>query len=423
MTRAGGLAVVCLGLVACSSGHTASPVTGTHPAGLAGPPSAAQNPPTATTTPPKAPRRACGARGVISGSGTFTCTYTSTGSDVYTVPAGVTRATIVVVGASGGHYFTPGDAAHGGSPAGDITGRPGGAGAQATATLTVVPGQVLEVDVAGRGADGTAASRSGGMNNGPSGGRGAAGGYGGSNAGAKTGRGDAGGGDGGTAFNGGNGSGGGGSSDVRAAVTGCAALSCPLGARLLAAAGGGGGGGSGGQGNALGAAGGNGGGPAGAPGGSAINGGNHGLSGQGGTLSRGGTAGLNVARHAAHAPANDPRDGGDGLPGSLGPGGRGGTGNLPCTDPKLGGQCSSRAKTSGGGAGGGGGGGVFGGGGGSGGGGSFGGGGGGGGGGAGGASFAASTAIGSALIAGRNAGSVNHGNGQVTVTWTPRRSS
>jgi hypothetical protein len=384
--------------------------------------------PTATASPPTISRTACGSTGalVVSGTGSLACTYHAVGSDVFTVPAGVTRAVFTLVGALGGHYFTAGDAAHGGSPAGDILGRPGGAGAETAATLPVVPGEVLEIDVAGRGADGTAASRSGGMDGGPSGGRGAVGGFGGSDGGPKAGRaaaGDADGANGGTAFNGGNGSGGGGSSDVRATTTGCADLSCPLAARLLVAAGGGGGGGSGGQGNALGGAGGGGGAPIGAGGGSAVDGGNAGVSGRGGTLSTGGVPGSNAARHAANARVGDPRAGGDGAPGAFGSGGLGGAGNLPCTDPSLGGQCVAGAKTSGGGAGGGGGGGLFGGGGGSGGGGTFGGGGGGGGGGAGGASFAVDGATGFRMTPGRNSGAVNHGNGQVTVTWTARRSS
>ena len=62
----------------------------------------------------------------------------------------------------------------------------------------MTPGQVLQVDVAGRGANGTAASRSGGMMNGPSGGQGALGGFGGSNGGVPSARGDARGADGGT---------------------------------------------------------------------------------------------------------------------------------------------------------------------------------------------------------------------------------
>jgi hypothetical protein len=212
------------------------------------------------------PLSPCGATGVLSGSGPFVCTYTTTGSDTFTVPNGVGSVDLVVVGAQGGHYFIAGDAAHGGSPAGDITGRPGGNGGQATGTLAgLTSGQVLQVDVAGKGANGTAASRSGGMMNGPSGGQGALGGFGGSNGGMAGGPGDANGANGGTAFNGGNGSGGGGSSDVRSVPGGCAALTCALSDRVLVG-GGGGGGGTGGQGNALGGAGGDGGGTNGADG-------------------------------------------------------------------------------------------------------------------------------------------------------------
>lgn len=157
---------------------------------------------------PTADSGPCGATGFLTAS---TCTYTTIGSDTFTVPVGVNSAEIVVVGARGGHYFTAGDAAHGGSPAGDITGRPGGGGGQAAGTLTgLTPGQVLQVDVAGKGSDGTAASRSGGKNNGPSGGQGALGGFGGSDGGVIGGTGDASGANGGTSINnGGNGAGGG----------------------------------------------------------------------------------------------------------------------------------------------------------------------------------------------------------------------
>ena len=51
------------------------------------------------------PPAPCGATGVLSGSGPFTCTYDTVGSDTFTVPAGVTEGTISVVGAMGGHYF------------------------------------------------------------------------------------------------------------------------------------------------------------------------------------------------------------------------------------------------------------------------------------------------------------------------------
>jgi hypothetical protein len=126
----------------------------------------------------------CGSTGVLSGTTPLVCTYTTIGSDTFTVPDGVTSVAVDVVGAQGGHYFIMGDAAHA-SPAGDITGRPGGNGGEATGTLSgLTSGQVLQVDVAGMGVNGTAASRSGGMMNGPSGGSGALGGFGGSTGGA-----------------------------------------------------------------------------------------------------------------------------------------------------------------------------------------------------------------------------------------------
>ncbi|HEU0318426.1 MAG TPA: hypothetical protein VFR49_13910, partial [Solirubrobacteraceae bacterium] len=47
----------------------------------------------------------CGATGVLSTDGTtLTCTYSVVGSDVFTVPAGVTQASILATGATGGHY-------------------------------------------------------------------------------------------------------------------------------------------------------------------------------------------------------------------------------------------------------------------------------------------------------------------------------
>ncbi|HET9257630.1 MAG TPA: hypothetical protein VFO16_20845 [Pseudonocardiaceae bacterium] len=127
--------------------------------------------PVASPTPQQTPipptTATCGNTGVLNAAGNM-CTYTTTGSDSFTVPAGVSSVTLDVVGARGGHYFIAGDAAHGGSPAGDITGRPGGNGGEATGILPgLSPGQVLQVDVAGKGINGTAASRSGGMMNGP----------------------------------------------------------------------------------------------------------------------------------------------------------------------------------------------------------------------------------------------------------------
>jgi protocatechuate 3,4-dioxygenase beta subunit len=379
----------------------------------------------------------CGATGVLSGSGLgpFTCTYDTVASDTFTVPAGVTSASFSVVGAVGGNYFIDGDAAHP-DPTGAIVGRGGGAGGEASGTLGLPPGSVLQVDVAGAGGNGTAASRSGGMMNGPSGGSGAPGGSGGSNGGVSGDAGDASGANGGTAFNGGNGSGGGGSSDVRIDPAGCAALTCGLADVMFVGAGGGGAGGTGGQGNAIGGSGGSGGGATGANGGATVDGGNYGVSGDGGTQTAGGAGGLNPWLHAAGANPLDPRFGGDGANGASGLGGVGGHGNLPC-NPAIVSCGTSSTTTSGGGAGGGAGGGLFGGGGGSGGGGTFGGGGGAGGGGGGGSSYATASATNPVLTANANTntsaivdnsngtesyptnGSINSGNGQVTITWTP----
>jgi hypothetical protein len=60
----------------------------------------------------------CGSTGVLTGP--TTCTYTTVGSDTFIVPAGVDSVVVDVVGAQGGRYFIAGDAAHGGSPAGDL---------------------------------------------------------------------------------------------------------------------------------------------------------------------------------------------------------------------------------------------------------------------------------------------------------------
>jgi hypothetical protein len=376
----------------------------------------------------------CGATGVFSGSDPFTCTYATVGSDTFTVPAGVTSASVSVIGAVGGNYFVDGDAAHP-DPTGAIVGRGGGGGGEAAGTLTLTPGSVLQVDVAAAGGQGNPASRSGGMKNGPSGGSGGPGGFGGSDGGVAGGPGDASGAGGGTAFDGGDGGGGGGSSDVRVGSGGCAALTCPLSDVLLSGAGGGGAGGTGGQGNAIGGAGGNGGDVNGAAGGSTVDGGNAGVPGGGGAQSAGGAGGLEPGLNTAGANPADPRYGGNGADGAAGLGGAGGHGNEPCNgtwNP----PCTTQDTTSGGGAGGGAGGGHFGGGGGSGGGGLFGGYGGAGGGGGGGSSFAAASVASPVLTADANAntsflsgpaagpetyttdGSINGGDGQVTITWT-----
>ncbi|KPI13568.1 hypothetical protein OK006_11001 [Actinobacteria bacterium OK006] len=87
----------------------------------------------------------CGTNGTFSGS---TCTYTTTGEDTFTVPAGVTSIHVVADGAAGGFGATV---------------SPGGAGARVTADLTVTPGSTWYVDIGvGGGAGGSANGGAGG---------------------------------------------------------------------------------------------------------------------------------------------------------------------------------------------------------------------------------------------------------------------
>jgi glycine rich protein len=100
-----------------------------------------------------------------------TQTFISTGAEqTFTVPAGVTSIHVVAIGASGG--------------AGGNSGGAGGAPAQVSGDLSVTPGQVLYVEVAGNGNGGSAAQNpgAGGFNGGGSGGGGANGGGGGGGA-------------------------------------------------------------------------------------------------------------------------------------------------------------------------------------------------------------------------------------------------
>ncbi|HTU74844.1 MAG TPA: hypothetical protein VMG38_15115 [Trebonia sp.] len=120
---------------------------------------------------------ACGSTGV---AGLSSCTYSTVGTDTFTVPPGVRSATFTVEGAQGGA---------------SAAGAAGGRGGKVSAVLPVTPGQSLQVNVGGQG---QASSASGGPD---------------------------------------NGAGGGGSSDVRGGLSGLAS-------RLLVAGGGGGAGGS-----------------------------------------------------------------------------------------------------------------------------------------------------------------------------------
>ncbi|UUW90589.1 hypothetical protein [Pimelobacter simplex] len=163
---------------------------------------------------PPVPSGPCGSSGVLVDAPTSSCTYDEVGSDVFKVPAGVSALEVEVTGARGGRWSF--DAL-------SLASNPGGAGGQARGTVATTSGAVLQVNVAGAGANATATSATGGLNNGPSGGSGAPGGFGGSNGGVPGAPGDAAGGAGGSnPGNGGNGAGGGGSSDVRTAPGGCA---------------------------------------------------------------------------------------------------------------------------------------------------------------------------------------------------------
>ncbi|HEY5397644.1 MAG TPA: glycine-rich protein, partial [Trebonia sp.] len=95
------------------------------------------------------PTTPCGATGTVS---VTSCTYSATGTGTFTVPASVTTATFKLLGAQGGS--SPGTA-------------PGGLGGSVTATLSVTPGQVFQVNV---GAHGSFNPSPGGIDNGSGGG-------------------------------------------------------------------------------------------------------------------------------------------------------------------------------------------------------------------------------------------------------------
>jgi hypothetical protein len=240
---------------------------------------------------------ALAADGVCRPSGSnVTCTFTYTGNaQSWTVPEGVTQATFDVSGAQGG-----------GTPDfdNDFSNQffPGGKGGEATATITVTPGEMLQVNVGGKGHngadfDGGAAGGAGGFNGGAAGGDG---------------------------FYYGPG-GGGGASDVRRDTD--ASGDFALAERIIVAGGGGGKGGS------AGGAGGVGGGLSGGDGGAgastavAVAAGGGG----GGTQEDGGDGGLGQVFRplgSPHVPAGD-----NGSKGDLGDGGDGGDGIAPPTHP------------------------------------------------------------------------------------------
>ncbi|MFG2292116.1 Ig-like domain-containing protein [Streptomyces sp. NPDC048603] len=93
----------------------------------------------------------CGAHGVLTEAApaTPTCAYTATGTDVFTVPDGVTAVTVALYGAEGG------SAAGFVSPNPPNEGAPGGLGGETRGTLAVTPGQTLQLTVGAAGIPGS----------------------------------------------------------------------------------------------------------------------------------------------------------------------------------------------------------------------------------------------------------------------------
>ncbi|GGV24749.1 hypothetical protein GCM10010495_45480 [Kitasatospora herbaricolor] len=225
----------------------------------------------------------CGAGGVFTATPP-TCTWTAAGTDVLTVPAGVTEVSVDLFGGEGG------SAAGFVAPNPPNPGAPGGLGGETRATLAVGAGQRLQITVGAAGSPGSSRhgefARPGGTGHGAGGG----------------------------GAHGGGGSGGGGS-DVRAGDFGPAD-------RILVA---GGGGGAGNGGPLL--RGGNGGGPVAEPGGQGGGPEGSGVAGGGGTRSAYGLGSPNSALGGPGVAGGD-IDPNTGLvnPGSGGPGGNGGRG-------------------------------------------------------------------------------------------------
>jgi hypothetical protein len=224
-------------------------------------------------------------------------TFTTTGENVFVVPAGVTSVQVTLVGGNGGSGF-----ASGGNSI------PGGRGGTALATIAVRPGDTLYAEVAGDGSGGSFELA----------------GAGGSGGGAR----------GGVASFAVGAGGGGGASDVRScAIAACSAPAAALASRLVVAGGGGGGGNGSHYDDALGGPGGDAGGAGtgGAaadsfPGGGGGQAGGQTTGGTGGTNGAGGNApggSLGTGGHGADGDANDSSFGGGGGGGLYGGGGGG----------------------------------------------------------------------------------------------------
>ncbi len=91
------------------------------------------------TAPSAGATNICGTGGTLVGTvpTSFTCTYATVGTDTFTVPAGMAQVTVDVYGAEGGR-------------GGTVAGTPG-KGGEAFATIGVVPGEMLAINVGGQG--------------------------------------------------------------------------------------------------------------------------------------------------------------------------------------------------------------------------------------------------------------------------------
>ncbi|MET9958084.1 Ig-like domain-containing protein [Streptomyces sp. NPDC006326] len=242
----------------------------------------------ATLSPPAATAAAaepvCGTTGASATGPGASCTWTTPGTDSFTVPAGVSSVTVDLYGAEGG------SAAGYVAPNPPNTGAPGGLGGHTHATLAVTPGQVLQLTLGAAGIPGSSRrgeyARPGGYGHGAGGG----------------------------GAHGGGGSGGG-ASDLRVGAFGPAE-------RILVAGGGGGAGNGGPQ-----LHGGAGGGLTGEPGGQAEGPQGSGVSGGGATQTAHGTGSPNSQLGGPGGAGGD-TDPNTGLPnpGSGGAGGNGGRG-------------------------------------------------------------------------------------------------
>ncbi|WP_327302536.1 Ig-like domain-containing protein [Streptomyces sp. NBC_01298] len=121
----------------------------------------------ASADPADAPSGSCGPAGVFTSSPP-TCTYATAGTDVFTVPSGVSALTVDLYGAEGG------GAAGFVSPNPPNEGAPGGLGGRTRAVLAVAPGQALQITRGGVGSSGTSRhgeyARPGGFGHGTGGG-------------------------------------------------------------------------------------------------------------------------------------------------------------------------------------------------------------------------------------------------------------